>query len=97
MRNNQRASALISALFIMTLVAIAATAMAVRLRMDIYRTTTLLSSDTLYLASQAVTGWAMDELSVQNTSFVALNGTGKIRQLPKQLEHMFDFSQATAT
>ena len=58
-----RGSALISALFIMTLVAIAATAMSTRLQLDIYRTRLTISSDKLFLASQAVTFWAMHTLS----------------------------------
>lgn len=56
-------SALLSALFIMTLVAIATTAMTTRLQLDIYRTRLTLNSDKLYLASQSVTFWAMDLLS----------------------------------
>lgn len=59
----QKGSALISALFIMTLVAIATTAMSVRLQQDIYRTQLSLTSDKLYLASQAVIFWAMGVLA----------------------------------
>ena len=66
---NKRGSALLSALFIMTLVAICATAMSMRLQLDIYRTRLTLDSDKLYLASQAVTFWAMDILSEQNILF----------------------------
>lgn len=62
MYSNQRASALISALFIMTLVAIAATAMSTRLQSDIHRAMLTQTSDKLYLASQAVTYWAMAQL-----------------------------------
>jgi general secretion pathway protein K len=60
---SHRGSALISALFIMTLVAIAATAMSTRLQLDIYRTRLTLITDKLYLASQYVTFWAMSELT----------------------------------
>lgn len=59
----QLGSALLTALFIMTLVAIAATAMSTRLRLDIYRTRMTITSDKLYLASQGVTFWAMSVLS----------------------------------
>ena len=78
MQNKSLGSALISALFIMTLVAIAATAMSTRLRLDIYRTSTHINSDKLYLASQAVTWWAMDKLSAQNNSSNTLNTKEKI-------------------
>ncbi|WP_133127306.1 type II secretion system minor pseudopilin GspK [Legionella nagasakiensis] len=61
--SQQRGSALLSALFIMTLVAIAATAMTTRLQLDIYRTRLTITSDKLYLASQAVTFWAMEMLA----------------------------------
>lgn len=56
-------SALLSALFIMTLVAIAATAMGTRLQLDIHRTKLVILSDQLYLASQAATFWAFTTLT----------------------------------
>ncbi len=87
--NYKSGSALVSALFIMTLVAIAATAMSTRLRLDIYRTQSTLNSDALYLASEAVTGWAMDELSLKTAVFKALDSTGKIRIFPKKLRTMY--------
>jgi general secretion pathway protein K len=62
MASRYRGSALLSALFIMTLVAIAATAMSVRLQQDIHRTRLVFATDKLYLASQAVTFWAMGVL-----------------------------------
>lgn len=63
-RNNEnnKGGALLTALFIMTLVAIVATAMSIRLQTDIYRTRLVLTHDKLYLASQAVTFWALGEL-----------------------------------
>lgn len=82
MQTNHRGSALITALFIMTLVAIAATAMSSRLRLDIFRTSTNLNSDKLYLASQAVTWWAMDDLSSNNN-------TSTVRKFPKKLHHLY--------
>ena len=82
MRHKQRASALISALFIMTLVAIAATAMSTRLQLDIYRTRTSLNSDKLYLASQAVTWWAMEQLSAKNVIRIT-------SEFPTPLQHLY--------
>lgn len=89
MLNKSHGSALISALFIMTLVAIAATAMSTRLRLDIYRTTANINSDKLYLASQAVTWWAMEELSVTDATFKRLNTDGQIRKFPQKLQHLY--------
>ena len=54
-----RGSALLTALFIMTLVAIVATAMSTKLQVDIYRTRLTLTHDKLYLASQGVAVWAL--------------------------------------
>tara|TARA_Y100000588_G_C14140528_1_gene875853 strand:+ start:241 stop:1179 length:939 start_codon:yes stop_codon:yes gene_type:complete len=58
-----RGSALLSALFIMTMVAIAATAMSARIQLEIYRTNLALNRDKLVLASQGITFWAMDALA----------------------------------
>ena len=81
-RKKSRGSALISALFIMTLVAIAAMAMSVRLQQDIYRTRLTLTTDKLYLASQAVTFWAMGVLSHQ-----PLQTDASLLIYPKSREH----------
>ncbi len=88
-QNNQHGSALITALFIMTLVAIAATAMSTRLQLDIYRTRTSIDSDKRYLASQAVTGWAMTQLSGKKAPFKALDKTGKLLEFPQKLHHIY--------
>ncbi len=82
MWGKQRGSALISALFIMTLVAIAATAMSTRLQLDIYRTRISLKSDKLYLASQVVTFWAMEQLSAKDMS-------EKVGEFPRKLQHIY--------
>jgi len=63
LRWRTQGSALLSALFIMTLVAIATTAMSIRLQQDIHRAQLNITSDKLYLSSQAVTFWAMGLLS----------------------------------
>ena len=63
MTHKTRGSALITALFIMTMVAIATMAMSLRLQQNIYRTRLTLTTDKLYLASQAVTFWAMGVLA----------------------------------
>lgn len=58
-----KGSALLTALFIMTLVAIVATAMSTKVQLDIYRTRLILTHDKLYFASQAVTFWSMGQLA----------------------------------
>ncbi|MGQ3889529.1 type II secretion system minor pseudopilin GspK [Legionella sp. CNM-1927-20] len=80
----KKGSALISALFIMTLVAIAATAMSTRLQLDIYRTQLTIASDRLYLASQVVAFWAMGELVNVKNQFTVADNHGKVRDFPKQ-------------
>lgn len=86
---NQRGSALISALFIMTLVAIAATAMSTRLQLDIYRTRTLLNSDKNYLASQMVTFWAMNALSQKKIHYSRNKDIGKLLNFPSTLQQRY--------
>lgn len=84
-----RGSALISALFIMTLVAIAATAMSSRLQLDIYRTQLSLSSDELYFASQGVSFWAMGELNKTELPWVVADAQGIVRRFPLKLQSRF--------
>ena len=85
----KRGSALISALFIMTLVAIAATAMSTRLQLDIYRTQLTIASDQLYLASEAVTFWAMDILSLEKNKFTTINKEDKLANFPVHLQSIY--------
>lgn len=84
-----KGSALLSALFIMTLVAIAATAMSLRLQLDIYRTRLTVSSDKLYLASQVVTFWAMDKLKGKNISSKTIGERGKLIDYPPTLGSLY--------
>jgi general secretion pathway protein K len=62
-RKYTRGSVLITALFIVALVAIAATAMSIRLQQDIQRSRLTLTADRLYIASTEVIFWAMGVLS----------------------------------
>lgn len=82
-------SALLSALFLMTLVAIAATAMSLRLQLDIYRTRLLLESDRLSLASQVVEFWAMAQLSQKNVVFSSSDESGVVLKFPKKLNNIY--------
>tara|TARA_Y100001968_G_C19317650_1_gene697578 strand:- start:74 stop:988 length:915 start_codon:yes stop_codon:yes gene_type:complete len=62
MFTRKRGSALISAMFTMTLVAMVATAMHARLQTDIYRTQLAINQDRIVLASQGMVFWAMGQL-----------------------------------
>lgn len=83
-------SALLTALFIMTLVAIVATAMSTRLQLDIYRTRLVITQDKLYLASQAVTFWALNELINKNNRFIKINKLNMVAQYPKNMERIYN-------
>lgn len=90
-----RGSALISALFIMTLVAIAATAMGTRLQLDIYRTRMTILSDKIYLATQAVTFWSMSELSNKKNTFTVADSQGVVLRLPPALQNIYPTLNST--
>lgn len=83
-----KGSALISALFIMTLVAIATTAISMRIQLDIYRTSLTLQTDRLYLASQLISFWAMSELSNKEKTFATNLGKEKVAIFPASLEKL---------
>lgn len=85
----QSGSALITALFIMTLIAIAATAMTMRLQLDIYRTRLTLTTDKLHYASQLVTFWAISELSQNKNPFAMSDLNGKVAQFPAKLSAVY--------
>lgn len=79
-------SALLTALFIMTLVAIAATSMSARLQFDIYRAQLLFKTKQLYLTSQLGPYWAMDFLAKKNPSFHYSTHDEAIATLPTDLQ-----------
>ena len=80
--NKIQGGALLTALFIMTLVAIVATAMSSRLQLDIYRTQSTITHDRLYLASQAVSFWALHTLNQQYLPFTRLDQKGMVAEFP---------------
>lgn len=84
-----KGSALLSALFLMTLVAIAATAMSTRLQLDIYRTRLSIQSDKINLASQAVAFWAMDLLVHSKNPFTSSNDEGRVKDFPQSLKAIY--------
>lgn len=87
--NRHRGSALLTALFIMTLVAIVATAMSLRLQQDIYRTQLMLTHDKLYLASQAVQFWAQQTLTNKKILLTQANQQGVVLDYPTKLSNLY--------
>jgi general secretion pathway protein K len=92
-----RGSALLTALFIMTLVAIAATAMSVRLQLDLHRAQLTLASDKLYLGSQVVTFWAMHTLATLDNHALAKGITPTIAIFPKKMQTAYPNLVITGT
>lgn len=84
-----RGSALLTALFIMTMVAIAATAITARLQLDIYRLRLTINSERLYLASQAVLFWSMDALKQPKKTWQASNQDGEILSFPQTKQFIY--------
>lgn len=84
-----KGSALLTALFIMTLIAIVATAMSMRVQLDIYRTRLLLSQDKLYLASQAIRFWTFNQLENKKNKFISANQHGMVAKYPNNLKEIY--------
>jgi general secretion pathway protein K len=85
----KQGSALISALFITTLVAIVVTAMSTRLMLDIYRTRLTITSDRLYLASQVVSFWGLSVLADKKNQFTHSDNYGKVLEFPTKLQGIY--------
>ena len=69
----KKGSVLISALFVVSLVAIVAMAMSLRLQQNLYTTRLTLANATFYLASQLVNFCAVSALSQKKLPFCDLN------------------------
>lgn len=87
--SGSQGSALLSALFLMTLVAIAATAMSTRLQMDIYRTRLSIQSDRILLASQAVEFWSMSSIINPDIKLKPLNDDGEVCRFPVKFKKYY--------
>ena len=83
-------AAILTALFIMTLIAIVATAMTSRLQLDIYRTRLIVTHDKLYLSTQAVTFWALGQLGDVKNKYTKSNKAGVIAEYPKNMQSLVD-------
>lgn len=82
-------SALISALFIMTLIAIIATSLISKVQLSIYRTSLIIKHDQLTLAADAALFWAVDRLLDSKQEYKAIDNNGKIIDYPKKLETIY--------
>lgn len=86
----KQGNALISALFIMTLIAITATAMMSRLSSDIHQTERFIHADTRYLAAQVVSFWAMDQLQASTLPpFTTLKSKGLAILFPENMQTIY--------
>lgn len=85
----KRGSALITALFIMTIITIIVTSMSSKLHLDIHHAKVTINSDKLYLASEAVTFWAIDTLKKHPKPFQSLNETNKILTFPSKARNIY--------
>lgn len=83
-----KGGALLTALFIMTLIAIVATAMTVRLQQEIYRAHLLLNHDKMHRASDLLTFWAMNQLMDKNNPLAQVNSLGMVAQFPRSMERI---------
>jgi general secretion pathway protein K len=89
MRSRNRGSALLTALFIMVLISITATAIIHHLSIDIAQTDRFIKSDRLYLAAQFIPFWAMEQLKASETKLIATNAAGRVLTLPSQWKNSY--------
>lgn len=84
----KRGSALLSALLLMTLMAIVATAMMLRIQYDMYRTRALIIHDDLILATDPAIFWALNRI-VQLPLLNAADKQGIVAHLPQKSNNSF--------
>ncbi len=89
MHKKIRGSALITSLFIVTIIAIVVTSMTEKLRIDIHHAKITITNDKLYLASQAVTYWAIEQIQESQKPFIALDNLGKVLSFPKEYSNIY--------
>jgi len=89
-RLTHKGSALLTALFIITLISIVATAISVRVRNDIQTIHLIETSDQLYLASQAIGIWAIDRITDPKQQLGKVSQKdGAILNFPGKLQHTY--------
>lgn len=82
-------NALLTALFLMALIAIAATAMVKQLSVSISRTERFIQTDKLYLAAELVPLWAMSTLAETDFPLIPINTQGLMLSLPAKLQNQY--------
>lgn len=86
----QQGGALITALFMITLIAIIATALSMRIRSEIQTTQLIETTDRLYLAAQAVGIWAIDRITDPKQELGKMNPKdGSILNFPKSMQKIY--------
>lgn len=93
----QRGSALISALLIMSLIAMLVVAMTERVRLEINRTQLMLERENLILNSQVVTFWAIGVLTDLKQNPVSQDPHGKIMRFPNAFKPNMPGSQISGS
>lgn len=83
-------NALITALFIMSLIAITATSMIRQLKIDIAQTNRFIESNRLYLAAQIGSMWALAQLQDHATPLSLLNDNGLVLSYPTELASVYE-------
>lgn len=83
----QEGNALLLALFVVSLVAIAAMAMSRHLRLDTYRLSLSIESDRLYLAAEGLRFWAMDGLT--KAPLIFMKEEGRVLLYSKDLDAFY--------
>lgn len=89
MNKRNHGSALITSLFIVTIIAIIVTSMMTKLRIDIHNANITINNDKLYLASEVVTYWAIDQIKQSHKAFKLLDNKGKILSFPSKYRNIY--------
>lgn len=84
-----KGSALLTALFIMSLIAIIATSVSIKIKNNISRTSLVIKADKLQLASDIVKYWAMDHLSQKNLIYEENIHGGIVKKFPSAQKNIY--------
>lgn len=87
MKAKTKGSALVSALFIVAIVAMIATSMAQRFQKDIYFANISLIRDRLFFAAKAIEIWSLNQLSEKKQNLHAINSKGQLDRYKMRLNH----------
>lgn len=88
LNQKNKGSALLSALFVMTLIAIIASSLSLQLHLNIHRAKLIFSYDKLNLSTDAVKFWAIDYLNAKKAKLID-NELGYIATYPNNLTNIY--------